>query len=173
MAGRTLPLLSRILAAAVTLCFLGGCGYTLQTARSLPFGSISVGPIENRTFEPKLQDRLHRILTETLMEYGFEVAVSSRHVLSGSVISFTLVPLAEKDLTTTLYEVVVTGSFTLLDTETGESKILASVKSPFITTFTGGGPIESVLSKKELATDAGLRDLSRELTRRIVYASQR
>jgi hypothetical protein len=169
--GRILPLFKMVTAAAaVTL--LTSCGYTLQTARSLPFDSISLGSIENRTFEPKLQDRLNRILTETLMEYGFEVTAGSRHVLSGTVTSFTLVPLAEKDLTTTLYQIIVTATFTLQDTETGESRSLASVKSPFMTTFSGGGTIGSVLARKELATESGLRDLSRELARRIVYTPQ-
>lgn len=151
--------------------FLSACGYTLQTKAQLPFRTVSIASIENRTVEPKLQDRLHRILAETLMEYGFEIDPSSQYRLEGTITRFDLRTVAERDLTTSEYEVFILGDFKLTDTATTKSTLFPGIQSPFITSFTATGKLESVLAQKEIATDTALRNLSQELVRRIVYAA--
>lgn len=148
--------------------FVNGCGYTLQTRANLPFESVAVGKIENRTVEPKLQDRFNRQLADTFAEYGFYVSQSSRYVLEGEILRFELKPRSEVDLVASQYEVVINANFRLVDTLTGRSIPLIA-QSPFITYFSSSGSIETVLAQKELSTTSALKNLSQEVVRRIAY----
>src|SRR5208283_2280870 len=107
-------------------CFLSGCGYTIQTRANLPFETIAVGKIENKTSEPKLQDRLHETLAETFSQYGFGVSSGARYRLQGDIYRFELLPTAEVNLTATQYQIIILGSFSLIDTESGKSIPLAA-----------------------------------------------
>jgi len=146
-----------------------GCGYTLQERGNLPFETISLGKIQNTTVEPKLQDRMSRILAETLMEYGIDVKPSARYKIEGSITTFILTPVAEKSLTAIEYQITVMANFVLIDMQTQKKESLANVSSPFYTYFRSSGQLVSVLAQKELATDSALKDLSQELLRRIIY----
>ena len=52
---------------------LSGCGYSVHRQSDLPFSEIQIGTIENKTLEPKLQDKLHTALTEEFMQNGIMV----------------------------------------------------------------------------------------------------
>jgi hypothetical protein len=151
-----------------SLFTLFGCGYTLQTREHLPFDTISLGRIENKTLEPKLQDRFNRVLAETFAEYGFSVSPSSRYILEGKITKFDLKPLAEQLLTATQYEVVIKADFILIDKESGRSIPLVA-GSPFITYFSSTGTLESVMAQKEISTISALKNLSQEVVRVMLY----
>lgn len=146
-----------------------GCGYTLQGRANLPFDSVSLGTIENATLEPKLQDRMSRLLAETLMEYGIDVRPAASERIEGSIKRFDLIPVSEKSLTAIEYRIVIAADFRIVDSKTQKSKVLADVSSPFITYFRSSGTLVSVLARKEAATESALKDLSRELVRRMIY----
>lgn len=151
---------------------LFGCGYTIQTRTNLPFDTIAVGKIENKTLEPKLQDRFSRSLAETFSEYGFRVSQSARYRLEGEITKFELMPLVEKDLVATQYEVVIKANFRLIDTATGRSVPLVA-DSPFITYFSSADKLENVLAQKELSTSSAMRNISQEVVRHIIYRIQK
>jgi outer membrane lipopolysaccharide assembly protein LptE/RlpB len=173
---------------------VSGCGYTLQGRADLPFTEVSIGEIENKTPEPKVQDRMHRLLAETMMEYGVDVRNSSRYRIEGEILKFDVHPVAERDLQAIEYRIEVTGNFKIVDTETlradvksgaaaapvrklkpGEKKALykeedlGSVSNPYLTYFRSSGLLVDVLAAKETATDKALKDLSQELVLRIIY----
>src|SRR5208283_5185423 len=143
---------------------LYGCGYTLQSSANLPFETISVGKIDNKTSEPKLQDRLHEVLAETLSRYGFGVSSSARYKLQGEIDQFELVPTTEVNLTATQYQIVIKASFKLVDTESGTSIPLAA-SSPFITYFNANptDTLEEIMTQKELAEASALANLAQTL----------
>ncbi|MGE5238297.1 MAG: LPS assembly lipoprotein LptE [Chloroflexota bacterium] len=159
------------LCAVILIALLAGCGYRLQTKANLPFDTITIGKVENSTFEPKLQDRLSALLAQTFMEYGIAVVPSSRHVVQANVVRFELRTLSEVNLTTSEYEVIITSDFVITDTSTGDTFPLMRLKDPYLTYFFATGALENVLAQKEIATDVALRDLSREVVRRAVYRS--
>jgi outer membrane lipopolysaccharide assembly protein LptE/RlpB len=146
-----------------------GCGYTLQGRADLPFETISLGTIQNTTVEPKLQDRMSRLLAETLMEYGFDVRPAARYKMEGSIERFTLTPVSEKSLTAIEYQITIVANFTVTDIQTQKKKSLANVSSPFNTYFRSSGALVSVLAQKETATESALKDLSQELVRQMLY----
>jgi len=155
--------------AFFVLSFISSCGYMLQTKADLPFESISVGKIENKTHEPKIQDKMNKILTETLMQYGFRVSPAARYRIDVDITRFDLNVLSEIGLTAAEYQVLITGEFKLTDIEKGTSTPLMSLNSPFVTYFNTLGRLVNVIAQKEMATESALKDLSQELARRIIY----
>lgn len=147
---------------------LFGCGYTIQTKANLPFDTIAVGTIENRTREPKLQDMFGKALAETFAEYAFSVSPSARYRLEGTITKFELRPLVEQDLVATQYEVVIEANFRLIDTVSGAVTPLVA-ESPFITYFSTIGRLENVLAQKEVSTASAMKNLAQEVARRIIY----
>jgi hypothetical protein len=149
---------------------LSGCGYTLQTRANLPFRTISVGTIENKTSEPKLQDRFYEALATSLSEYGFEMDPSARYRLEGQIYYFELLPTTEINLTATQYQIVIKGNFKLVDTESGKSINLAA-NSPFVTYFNANpaGRLESIMTQKEIAEESSLTNMSHALVSLVVY----
>src|SRR5271157_1232074 len=94
---------------------LSGCGYTIQTRANLPFDTIAVGKIENKTLEPKLEDKFHLSLAQTFSQYGFSISPSARYRLDGEIFRFNLLATTEVNLTATQYQVEMLVSFRLVD----------------------------------------------------------
>lgn len=160
-----------LFAVHCSLFTLFGCGYSIQTRATLPFDTIAVGKIENKTLEPKLQDRFSRQLAETFSEYGFRISSSAQYMLEGEITKFELQPLVEQNLTATQYKVVIEAYFRLIDISSG--KIIPLVEdSPFITYFSSAEKLQNILALKELSTNSALKDISQAVARRIIYNNQ-
>src|SRR5208283_170650 len=140
------------------------------SSANLPFETISVGKIDNKTSEPKLQDRLHEVLAETLSRYGFGVSSSARYKLQGEIDQFELVPTTEVNLTATQYQIVIKASFKLVDTESGTSIPLAA-SIPFITYFNANptDTLEEIMTQKELAEASAMANLAQTLVSLVTY----
>ncbi len=148
--------------------FATGCGYTIHGKADLPFQSVGIGKIINKTFEPKLEDRLQRALVDELETQGFVIDNSSDHKIDGTITSFTLSTLSEKSGVAVEYEVVIKGSFKLID-PSGKPKDLRN-HGVFIVSFPSVGALQNVVALKEQATEKALRDLSSELVASIMYS---
>ncbi|MCI0469654.1 MAG: LPS assembly lipoprotein LptE [Nitrospirae bacterium] len=162
---------NRILSLFTIYCSLFalfGCGYTLQNRASLPFESVSIGKMQNKTYEPKLEDRFNRLLANTLLEYGFSVSLSSAYVIEGEITRFDLRPLVEQSLVATQYEAAVKASFKLINNSTGKI-IPFVVESPFTVYFSSSEKLENVIAAKEIATDKTLKNLAEEVARHLIY----
>jgi outer membrane lipopolysaccharide assembly protein LptE/RlpB len=185
-----------ILSLLVTV-MIAGCGYQLQGRADLPFKEVAIGEIKNVTSEPKLQDRMHRLLAETFMEYGVDVRNSSRYRIEGSINKFQVWPVAEKDLKAVEYQLLIAGNFKVVDTEsrkesakpgikttattivgtkdTDDKKVeykaenIGDISNPYFTYFRSTGLLVNVLAEKEIATEKAIKDLSQELVLRIIY----
>ena len=149
---------------------LYGCGYTIQTRTNLPFETISVGAIKNKTHEPKLEDRLQLALAQNFAEYGFGISSHARYKIEGEIYDFALLPTTEVNLTATQYQIVIKVSFRLVDTESGKSIHLAA-DSPFITYFGSTGTIEAIMTQKELAEDSAISNLAQQLVSIVTYTA--
>lgn len=147
---------------------LGGCGYTLHGKAALPFDAIQIERIENRTLEPKLQDRFHRVITEEFLKHGVTVSPNADYKLSGTINLFEMYVLAERGVAVE-YEVVMRGDFKLVG-PSGDIKDLKGIGSPFIVSFSGSGMLEDVLALKELALERALRDMATEIVGILIYS---
>ncbi len=161
-------LISSLLAAYCLLLTAYGCGYTIHGKALLPFDSIQIGKIENTTLEPKLQDRLHKALTEEFLKQGIEVNPNAGYKLSGTIYQYELVILSEKADIAAEYEVIINGDFRLID-PSGNIKEFKKIGSPFIVSFQSSNMLEDVLASKELASEKAIKDMAMEIVAVLIY----
>jgi outer membrane lipopolysaccharide assembly protein LptE/RlpB len=163
-------ILSPLLRFAISCLVLAvsACGYTLHNRASLPFQEIAVGLIENRTPEPKLQDKLYQSLNEEFLKQGIPVRHDALYKLSGTIDQFDLRVLSERSDVATEYEVIIKGNFKLVDPE-GNIKEFKNIGSPFIIAFSGSGQLNELLAFKEVASQRALRDMAEEIVSVLMY----
>ena len=161
----------RTLLLFIVSCFLfaaSSCGYSLHTKASLPFQSIQIVRIENKTVEPKLQDRLYTALTEEFLKEGIAVSPQAGYKLSCTIYHFELKILAEESNVATEYEVIIKGNFELTD-PSGKKKEFKDIGAPFIVSFAGAGPLDELLASKEVASDTAIKDMATEIVGVLIY----
>ena len=161
-------LLFYVLCSMLLALCLFGCGYTLHGKAALPFNEIQIERIENRTLEPKLQDRFHRVITEEFLKHGVTISPNADYKLSGTINFFEMYVLAERDVAVE-YEVVMRGDFKLVG-PSGDTKDIKGVGSPFIVSFPGSGLLEDVLALKERASERALKDMATEIVGILMYS---
>ena len=145
-----------------------GCGYSMYGHATLPFDSIQIGTIENSTFEPKLQDKLYKSLTEEFLKQGIRISPDSDYRLSGKIKRFEILILSEKSGVATEYEVRIKGDFQLI-TPLGDIKDFKDIGSPFIVSFQSNDVLEDVIARKELASEKALREMAIEIIANLIY----
>ena len=151
--------------------FLFGCGYTLQSRTTLPFNSIQIQGIENKTVEPKLQDMFYRAITEEFLKYGVSVQSRADYKLSGTLNRYELRVLSEREGVAAEYEVIIKGDFRLVE-PSGAIRDIKNIGSPFIISFPVSGALENVLASKELASEQAIRDMAMEVVAAIIYQNR-
>jgi len=150
-----------------SLLTLIGCGYKLQGRESLPFQFVKIGKIENRTYEPKLEDKLKKALSDELIRNGIMISGNAGHVISGVIEGFELKPLSEKEGLAAEYEVIMKGKFFLTSPEGKVTQLRSS--GVFIVSFYSAGSIQDIMSSKEQAIESALKNLSSEIRAGIIY----
>lgn len=157
------------------LCFItalsvissSGCGYTIHGTADLPFRTITVGKVVNKTFEPGLDNRFRLAITDELIRNGFTLDGNAAHKIEGAINTFELRTLSEKSGVTSEYEVVIKGDFILSD-PSGRRKVLRG-SGLYIVSFQSTEGLGSVMALKQKATEMALKDLATELTASIIY----
>ncbi len=147
---------------------LFGCGYTIHGKESLPFDSIQIGKIENVTLEPKLQDRLHKALTEEFLKQGIAVYPGAGYKLSGTINQFELHILSEKSDIAAEYEVIIKGDFRVIE-PSGNIKEFKNIGSPFIVSFSGSGSLDELIASQELVSERAIKDMAMEIVAVVIY----
>ena len=150
------------------LLAISGCGYTLHRESELPFRGIAIGTIENKTLEPKLQDKLSVALTQEFLKHGVTVSPAAPHILSGVIHAFDLRILSEKSDVAAEYEVIIQGNFRLTD-PSGKVSEWKNVGSPFIVSFPATGELNELIALKEQASLKAIRDTAGEIVATLLY----
>jgi outer membrane lipopolysaccharide assembly protein LptE/RlpB len=156
-----------ILVSLAALAF-GGCGYSIHPQSALPAKEISIGLIDNRTLEPKLQDKLQRALTEEFMKQGIRVSRAAEYKLTGVVNSFDMVSLSEKGGITVEYRVMVSAEFRLLNRE-GRVIEVKNISAPFIVSLTDPGDLGNLLASKDTAEERAMADIAMEIVGALIF----
>lgn len=157
---------SRVLFGCLSLIMaavLAGCGYQIQRKASLPFGEITIGHIENRTVEPKLQDRLNRALTEEFLKQGLAVSHTAGRTLTAIVKDFKMTELSERADVALEYRVTITADFLLTDSE-GKVLKKKTVATPFIVSFSAAKDLGGLIAARETAEEQAARDIAVEVS---------
>jgi outer membrane lipopolysaccharide assembly protein LptE/RlpB len=160
----------RIINLLLAVCYLllvAGCGYTIYGKANLPFQSITVSKIVNKTYEPRLEDKMQTALTDELMRSGFVIDGSSGNRIEGSIATFVLNTLSEKSGVAVEYEVVIKGDFKLID-PLGKTRELRQ-RGVFIVSFSSTDSLQNVVARKEMAIEKALKDFSSEIVASIIF----
>ncbi|MEW6586550.1 MAG: LPS assembly lipoprotein LptE [Nitrospirota bacterium] len=157
------------------LCFfwlfvVGGCGYSMHGRSSLPFQEIEIGVIENKTIEPKLQDRLSVALTREFLKQGITVSPHAPYKLSGVIRVFAMHVLSEKAGIAAEYEIILKGDFKLTD-PSGKISEFRNLGSPFIVSVSTSDSdrLNELIALKEQASERALADMSAEIVAALIY----
>ncbi len=160
-----------VIILSAVCCLLSGifsCGYAVHGRSSLPFHEIRIESIENRTDEPKLQDKLYKSLTDEFLSRGIAVSSGAAYSLRGRITLFELRILAESADVAAEYEIIMKGDFTVADSE-GNIREIKGIGAPFLVSFAGAGNLSALLSFRELASEKAVRDMARQIVAGIIY----
>jgi len=157
-----------VLSVLLMASCLVSCGYSIQGKANLPFQAVSLGKIANRTFEPKLEDRMQVALVEELMKNGFTLVQNSEYRIEGVINVFQMRVLSEKNSVAVEYEVIIRGDFKLVG-PSGKVRPLAK-GGVFIVSFLSTDSLNVVMARKEVAIEKALRDFSTELVASVIYS---
>lgn len=152
----------------ISLFFLNSCGYSIHRYSELPFKEIKLGLIENKTLEPKLQDKLHKALTEEFLKHGIMIEPDANLKLTGIIHKFSLDGLSEKRGVVIEYKAVINADFMLTD-EKGETKHIKNISSPFIVSMSGSSDFGSLIANKDLAETRAMNDVAMEIVGALIY----
>ena len=146
---------------------LSGCGYSMHRQGDLPFSEIQIGTIQNNTLEPKLQDKLHRALTEEFMKNGIMVTPAAGTKLSAVITDFDMKIFSEKKEITVSYRIRMRADFTL--TEKSGKTELKKIDTPFIVTLTASNALNTLLATKELVEEQAMRDVAMRIMGELIF----
>ncbi|OGW25462.1 MAG: hypothetical protein A2X59_11935 [Nitrospirae bacterium GWC2_42_7] len=152
----------------ISLIFLNSCGYSIHRYSELPFKEIKIGLIENKTLEPKLQDKLHKALTEEFLKHGIMIEPDADLKLSGIIHKFSLDGLSEKNGVVIEYKAIINVDFMLTD-EKDETRFIKNISSPFIVSMTGSNDFGSLIANKDLAETKAMKDVAMEIVGALIY----
>jgi hypothetical protein len=154
-------------AVMVSAFLLSGCSYSVYSHGDLPFTEVHIGTVENKTLEPKLQDKLHAALTEEFMKNGIMVTPSADTKLSAVIHTFDMTVLSEKEDIAIQYRIEVKTDFTVEDKD--GKKDFKKIESPFIVSLSASQNLNKLLATKELAEEEAMRDLAMRMVGALIY----
>lgn len=157
-------------AGLLTGLLLSGCGYKVYGHSDLPFTEIKIGKIENKTLEPKLQDKLYAALTEEFMKNGIMVSPYAGTKISAVLHKFDMPVFSEKSNIAVEYRILINADFTV-EYKDGRKKELKKIDSPFIVSFSSpeSEDLASLLANKELLEERAMRDVAMRIVGALIY----
>jgi len=149
---------------------LPSCGYEVHRTSGLPVKSVRIGGVENRTFEPGLQDLFINVFTEELLRSGITPSETSECVLSAVLTDYRLDTLSIKEDLSVEYSIRIVADITLRFPD-GSTRRIKGISSEFMETFVSADNIQAIQSQREAATEKAVRDLSQRIIAEMIYNS--
>ncbi|MBI4827162.1 MAG: hypothetical protein HY807_12210 [Nitrospirae bacterium] len=147
--------------------FVSSCGYSIIGSKNLPFNSITIRQVQNNTYEPRLEDRLHYALSKEFLAHGVKVMSAGGDVsLDTTIATFMLSTIAAVDERIKEQELLLKVDMRL--TDGGSITEFVSVESPIRITFETTGTVSEYVVQKERAIDKAFTEIAREIVSRII-----
>ncbi len=147
--------------------FLSSCGYRMIGSKFLPFDSIIIKPVQNKTYEPRLEEKLHNALSNEFVNQGIEVKVADASVeLESTITVFELGAIGAIDEIIKEQELIMLVDMKVInDKEVTEFK---AMKSPIKITFQTTGTVSESVAHKESAIDKACAEIAKEMVSKII-----
>jgi len=147
--------------------FISSCGYRVVGSSLLPFDSLNIKHIENKTYEPRLEESLHSALSKEFINQGIKVNKANADVaLEVTVTSFTLGMIGAVDDAIKEHELIMTVDIRIVDK--GKVTEFKSMRSPIKITFQAIGSVSDAVVQKDRAIDKASSEIAKEIVGRII-----
>ncbi len=151
----------------VLVLFLSSCGYRFVGSTLLDFDSIKITHVENKTYEPRLEDKLHLALSKEFINQGISVnSADSEVTLEATITDFELGAVGAVDDIVKEQELIMEADIRILDK--GNVTELNSIQSPIKITFQASGTVTDAVVEKEAAIDKACSEIAKEIVGRII-----
>ncbi|KPK33433.1 MAG: hypothetical protein AMK70_09455 [Nitrospira bacterium SG8_35_1] len=158
-----------IVAFFLLIPLISSCGYKMVGSTFLPFRSIYIKQVVNRTYEPRLEERLHDALSREFISQGIEIRSSSADaLLESEVTSFVVGAVGAVDEVVKEQELFMTTNIKLIEGERVTE--FRDMRSPIRITFVSTGTVSDSVASKEAATDRACREIAKEIVGRIIMS---
>jgi len=149
--------------------FLSSCGYHMVGSKPLLFDSITLRPVHNRTYEPKLEDRLHNAFSKEFIAQGIKVKAANGDVdMETTITTFMLSAIAAIDEKVQEQEITMRVNVRIIDK--GRVTEFKSMASPIRITFPSEGAVSDSVLHKERAIDKASSEIAREIISKIILS---
>ncbi len=147
--------------------FISSCGYQMVGSRPLPFNSVTIKPVVNRTYEPKLEDYLHNALSKEFLAQGIRLMTDGKGaVLDVSINRFELSAIASVD--DKVQEQVITMIYDARIEEGGGVIEFKSMQLPVRITYHAAGTVSESVIEKQKAIEKASSEIAREIISKII-----
>lgn len=146
---------------------LFSCGYHIIGSTSLPFNSITIRQIQNKTYEPRLEERLHDALSKEFIAQGIKVVAGGGDIaLEATVTTFELATIAAVNEKVKEQEIIMRTDIKVID----EEKVteFTAMESPIRITFQSTGTVSESVAEKERAIDKACSEIAKEIVSKII-----
>ncbi|MCK5286306.1 MAG: hypothetical protein KAJ59_00700, partial [Thermodesulfovibrionia bacterium] len=147
--------------------FFSSCGYHMVGSKHLDFKSVTIKPVENKTYEPKLEESLHRALSEEFISQGIKVVAYDGDIsIETKINTFELGSIAAIDENVQEQSVTMRVDVKILDKERVIEFV--AMESPIRITFQSTGTVSDSVINKERAIDKACREIAGEIVGKMV-----
>lgn len=144
-----------------------GCGYHLIGSEAIPFSSVTIKPVKNNTYEPRLEEKLHNTLSREFITQGINVITDGGDVEIEAVVTrFELGSIGA--VGERVREQAITMFVDIKFVDKGKVTEFTSVKSPMRITFQSTGSVSEAVVQKEKAIDKACSEIAKEIINRII-----
>jgi hypothetical protein len=136
-------------------------------SRHLHFDSVTIKPVKNLTYEPGLEESLHRALSQEFISQGIKVTQSGGDATIDTTITvFELGAIAVMDENVQEQSIIMRVDVLVDD---GEQLIeFKSIESPIKITFRSTGTVSSSIMQKERATEKASKEIASEIVGKMI-----
>ena len=146
---------------------VSSCGYHMVGSRFLPFDSINIKHVDNRTYEPRLEDKLHNALSEEFINQGIKVEGPSADItLEAAITRFELGAIGVVDESIREQEIIMLVDIKVIDK--GNVIEFKSMGSPILITFQTTGTVPQTIFLEDRATIKASREIAKDVVSRII-----
>jgi hypothetical protein len=133
----------------------------------MPFNSITIKQVQNKTYEPGLEEKLHDALSREFINQGIEVRRAGGNVeMEASVNNFELSAIGAVDEKVKEQSIIMRVHIKLVDQ--GKVTEFRAMQSPIKITFQSTGTVSESVTNKERAIEKACSEIAKEIVSRII-----
>jgi hypothetical protein len=147
--------------------FIVSCGYHIIGSRLLPFDSITIKQVQNKTYEPGLEEKLHNALSKEFINQGIEVKRAGGDAeMEATVKIFELGAIGAVDNTIKEQSIIMKVDIKLVNH--GQVTEFKDMVSPIEITYQTTGTVAESVAFKEKAAEKACNEIAKEIVSRII-----